>query len=54
MKEGKIVESGTHEELIRNSNGYYSQMLKNQLEEEKEKNKAKKSKKEDDSKSNES
>ena len=54
MKEGKIIESGTHEELIRNANGYYSQMLKNQLEEEKEKNKANKNKKEDDSKSNES
>ena len=38
LKEGKVIEKGTHEELLQ-KNGYYSGLVKSQLSEEKLKNK---------------
>ena len=34
LKEGKIFEQGTHEELLKKEDGYYSSLIKNQLNEE--------------------
>ena len=33
LKEGEIIEQGTHEELLQISNGYYKTLIKNQLNE---------------------
>ena len=38
LKEGKVIEKGTHEELLQ-KNGYYAGLVKSQLSEEKLKNK---------------
>ncbi|CAM9281468.1 unnamed protein product, partial [Heterosigma akashiwo] len=35
VKEGQVVESGTHEELLGNTGGIYSQLVRRQLQGEK-------------------